>query len=297
MHKMPTAQPVRKVQQPSRPPAADAIVRAVCARQDDARAANRYQIIGKLFSVETDRGRIQFEAYKGPGIAQTFNDQGAPDGLVFVSEWKTLPLTHSYTEEFCPKCLGTCDVCQGSGKIACIFVGCGGRGQVQQGESECPACVKVAGKFNPACETCGGRGAVAKLVTCPACSGTSQATCATCRGAGQRPTGRNHANTGMCETCRGTQRNSDWTKQDLEKLIIGGLAGYVVLGPVLRLVLTPITGASQPGAEGPSAMRGGNAFLRIVPKPDSTGQAMLILFPKPAAGAPLIPFFFGGTID
>lgn len=272
-------------------------------RQDRARATRSFAIIGRLYSVETDRGRIQFDQYKGPGIAQELDANGDETGsMLFVSELGDLPQLPEYSEEFCSACLQKCDVCDGNGKTGCIFAGCGGRGLVQNGEEECPDCVKVDGHFNPACGTCKGRGAVAKWSKCPSCKGSSKMKCDACRGIGKRPSGRPKKWTAtpgsenqFCPSCRGSQRAGKWKPQDLTKMVAGKIGNYLVIGPVARLVIAPSTPDRQAdrfsarwnAGDGKAAT---GSFLRLTYSADE--QVMILLPLIRHAGQPMIGYFF-----
>jgi hypothetical protein len=274
------------------------VVGNVIAAQDRARQLRLYNVLGRLYSLETDKGRIQFDSHKGPGIAQEIDPDGQATGqLLFVSPLGELPLVPEYSEAFCPACLTKCDICNGKGKAGCIYVGCGGRGRVQAGEEACPGCVLVKGKFDLACETCGGHGAVPHYINCPACNGSGKADCGPCRGTGKRPSGRNKKNTEMCAACRGSQRAGRHVPQDLAHLVVGKMGNNLVIGPVTRMIVTPVAEnqeVARMASRWNNAEASTTAFLRIKPERDESGQPMLVLLPLIARGQPMIPYFFGG---
>lgn len=268
-------------------------------RQDRARQTRSYNVIGRLYTLETEVGRVQFDRQRGPGIAQELDANGDFTGqLLFVGAWEKLPAIKEYSEDFCPACLQMCDVCDGKGKSLCILVGCGGRGSVPDGEDDCPACVVVSGKFDPSCTVCGGYGALKKTRPCPSCHGSGQAVCAPCRGTGKRPTGK--SDNKLCPECQGSQRGGKFIQQDLSKVIAGKIASYFAIGPVRKMIIVPFTSADSTerfAARWESGdQKTSQAFIRISPERDDSGQSMLVLLPMNASGEGVMPYLFGGSV-
>jgi hypothetical protein len=267
----------------------------LCA-QDRARRLRSYVVIGRLYSLEMEKGRILFDKQRGPGVAEEIDASGEFTGrLLFASEWGELPAQQEYSEEFCKACLAICDVCNGKSKARCQFTGCGGAGQVAAGEKACE-CVKKHGRFQPDCQLCGGRGAVPVLKPCPSCKGTGEQACEGCRGTGKRPTGRVPGANGpsMCPRCRGSQRNGKWREQDLARFIAGKMGDYLALGPVERMLLQPVDSVAAGHARpGPAA---GSSFLRLQFARDEYGLSLMVLLPPPSEGSsPRVPYFYGGA--
>jgi hypothetical protein len=258
---------------------------AAVGAQDQARQQLNYQVLGKIFMLETEKGgRIEFGRQRGPGLAVEKVNDVATGRLLLVSGWSSLPDIQEYSEAFCSDCQAVCDVCDGKKMVTCQSVGCGGAGEKKIAALPCPACVAITGRFDPACSTCGGSGSVAQMGKCTACAGAGKQACTACRGTGQRPTGGDKGswerNAPVCATCRGTLRAGKWKPQDLSKCVVGKLGPYLAIGPVASMMIEPA-----------EAVRGKGLTQMRVPDGED-GPLMLLLPIVPNAQQP--GYFIGG---
>jgi hypothetical protein len=283
------------------------------AAETQAIQTRQYAILGRAYSLETPKGIIQLDKQNGPAIAQELVNGEPGPRLLLVGDWPALPDRKGYSEEFCKACLASCTICGGKGKSGCIFVGCGGTGQVKTGVAPCPECVAKVGHYEPGCKTCGGYGAVDIFGPCPGCKGTKLADCGACRGTGKRPAGftggavavEGKAQPKLCASCRGTMRGGGWEAQDLGNFVLGKLGNYMAFGPVMSITAVPIEGReTRFGSRFGTRFGGGDEadapsrqLLRLAVPPDECGTPLMVLLPV-TNGKLTIPgpaYFFGGA--
>lgn len=227
-------------------------VRSMIDLRHSAEQRGHYSPLGRLLSMQTDKGTIVWPSEQGEGVGPDLalcspvplpekdagsvvfrvmaHDELGDFGLLVLGQWFGLPLLrtnfiNSVTGQKVPclRCRHACDICDGSGKKQCEGVACGGRGTVPGPGEHCPApnCAAQTGKPKPECEKCGGSGWYAGLITCPMCLGSGKMTCSRCRGTGRFATGRVNGSTDWtlpkCKACDGTGWKGSFIKQDLAK--------------------------------------------------------------------------------
>ena len=192
------------------------------ALRHSAEQHGSYSPLGRLICLNTEHGRIEFPAedgeFAGPDVAkfEGFDgDSNLPNyvgpPLIVLGPWLGLPALRKLTNDPCPHCRHDCDICSGTGKIACNGRGCGGNGWVPGPWLPCPGpgCNKETGDFNPLCRECHGSGQIPERLACPMCKGMGWTVCQRCRIWVACPQGckRNDAidsDAALCRECGGT---------------------------------------------------------------------------------------------
>ena len=244
-------------------------VRSMIDLRHSAEQRGHYSPLGRLLSMQTDKGTIVWPSEQGEGVGPDLaeivdTDRGfARFSLIVLGQWFGLPPLRKNSTSPCPKCKHACDICDGSGKKQCEGVACGGRGTVPGPGELCPApnCSAQTGKPKPECEKCGGSGWYAGLITCPMCLGSGKMTCSRCRGTGRFATGRVNGSTDWtlpkCKACDGTGWKGSFIKQDLAKFTNARLlridryktpvskhkkgGEFLALGPILNFIVQDFT--------------------------------------------------------
>lgn len=179
-------------------PMTDEVSKMIALRHS-AEQRGHYSPLGRLISLNTEHGRIEFPAedgeFTGPDMALLQEPDEMTDRtemvatirlnppFILLGAWLGLPAIRKLTNEPCPACRHACDLCEGTGKIVCNGRGCGGNGWVPGPWLPCPGsgCNKETGNFNPLCSECHGSGQIPERLVCPMCDGMAWTVCQRCR--------------------------------------------------------------------------------------------------------------------
>jgi len=275
------------------------VVQMMQVRTEAHRRGN-YVVLGAISTIETAAGVLRFPTSgstpSGPTIGYVTDAEGKEDFQKFVvlTEWSGLPALIDKTDQFCPACLAPCHICDGKGEKVCEGLRCGGRGFVPGPEQPCPDCVAKTGKFDPACATCEGYGAIHPAVDCPMCNRTGKMKCSFCRGQGKYSTGikggQKDYMAGRCETCNGAQRIVTTTAQPLEPHV-NALLPDPARGPIMAIgpIFSIVVDLTHEQFE-----KQGSAVLVFDISADAHGDQMFLLID--AHAAPNWPYLVGGLI-
>ena len=242
----------RKRQSNINPTEMSSDVRAMIDARHQAEQRGHFEPLGRLSSIETAHGLIEFGTLQGvgtgPDLAYAMMDvpggvpKNLPDPvpgkfadwntLLVLGAWLGLPALRRNSCAPCPKCKHVCEVCAGTGKKQCEGLDCGGRGYTLGKWVSCPGpgCHKDTGNYKQDCVTCMGsdvRGMIRENVVCLMCHGEKGAdgfsvmTCSACRGTKKRSTGRVNGSLDycmpVCKGCGGTGFKGELIPQALEK--------------------------------------------------------------------------------
>lgn len=253
---------------------------------------------GRLLSLNTEHGIIQFPAKDGegcgPDLAHATENTNC---LLILGEWRGLPPLRVNSSKPCPKCRHACDVCDGGGKAQCNGFQCGGRGWIPGNFLPCPGpgCTKDTGRFKSDCVTCNGSGQIVEERTCPMCLGTKLMKCPRCKGTGQFSTGKvggtTNWNDKACKSCDGIGLEGEAQKQDVKKftsavlikkrtgkdahqalLVLGAIGSFTVLDYESSRVRT------------------------FDVMPDEKGDLMVLLVPRGHLQKPQKAYLVGGVV-
>jgi hypothetical protein len=251
-------------------------VKAMLDVRHQAEQRGHYEPLGRLLSLITEHGAIQFPIENGegtgPDIAALLKPEsegaaGVPpvadmNTLLVLGVWSGLPPIRHDSSTPCPKCRAACDSCDGSGKKQCQGFGCGGQGWVPGKWVLCPAenCSGKTGKINPeGCDTCHGAGQITEQNECQMCNGTKVMKCPRCKGSGKIATGYKGGSMPgfdqakqrtvvppVCSSCKGSAVYEGFEPQDIEKftnaVLVGGRSAYRVLGPITSFCISDFRG-------------------------------------------------------
>lgn len=197
-----------------------------------------YNILGQIELIETaGRGRMDFR-HSGPLLAQ-MRDR---NDLLITTEWPDLPELTRALDEPCPACSIKCEQCEGAKVSMCQS--CGGAGETRH-PSSCAACA-AAGKYRPDCDQCHGLPVVERR-RCAPCDGTGKRVCSRCNGAGV--TGyyvrKGDPPRPVCKECGGAAKKLAREPQPLSAFVHGKYEGFVVLGPVQKIVFRSLDGPAR----------------------------------------------------
>lgn len=193
-----------------------------------------FEPLGRLLTLETAHGVIQFGTQQGEGIGPDLAHSVCADesctiddnALLVLGQWTGLPALRRNSQTPCPRCKHTCEICGGTGKKQCEGLDCGGRGWTNGNWLPCPGpdCYKDTGQFKPTCVTCATsevRGMIREQVPCLMCKGTKVMICSGCKGTKKRSTGRINGSLDWrlpaCKACAGTGWKGEWVAQDVKK--------------------------------------------------------------------------------
>lgn len=288
-------------------------VAAMIDLRHQAEQRGHYSPLGRLLSIETQHGLIEFPAKNGmqpgPDLAVVVCEENECDGrssaelvhgLIVLGAWTGLPALRYNSTVPCPKCQHSCDICD-KGKKLCEGLGCGGRGWIDGPFLSCPGpgCHAETGKYNPSCWMClhsPVRGHLAEKVTCKMCEGTGKMTCSRCRGAAKYSTGIVNGATDFrlkpCAACAGTGWKGKFIEQDLAKFTNAVLTKkapqlksskqYLALGPIYSFTLQTF------GDNRPRAFRVGQ---------DEKGDYLFLLVPANGKVKPQKAYLVGGLVS
>jgi hypothetical protein len=252
-------------------------VMAMVDTRRQAEQRGHYEPLGRLLTLVTARGIIQWPAENGEGVgpdlavAYKLDDknpnsppvENIPDHncLLVLGSWSGLPALRHNSTTPCPKCRHACDLCDGSGKKICEGLDCGGRGWTEGMWVSCPGpgCLKDSGHYKADCATCATsavQGQIREHVECLLCKGTGQMVCSRCRGMGMFSTGQSGGlldwRLPKCKWCAGTGWKGKLVKQDVAKFTNARLDGsklhkskaelWNVLGPISAFTLMDFQG-------------------------------------------------------
>ncbi|MCU1284476.1 MAG: hypothetical protein JWO13_826 [Acidobacteriales bacterium] len=252
---------------------------------DSSVRTGRYEILGRVAVMQTDRGSIEYRG-TGPMLAKQLDDDGNATGqLLCLNEWPgALPDLRDSIGKPCSSCLATCDECE-AGKRPCI--NCGGNGKTFIKRIECPDCAAKIGRFDINCETCRGSGAVVDPQDCKACEGSGKIACTLCLGTGKMSTGKKDGSTERgateCEACEGNKREATMKPQPFINFLHGRLENMPALGPIRKMVL-------QNATPDPDKL-----MLVIDVMPDVEGNLTVMLLKDVKAGSPM--YLYGGRVQ
>jgi len=268
-------------------------VRAMIDVRHQAEQRGHYEPLGRLLSLETGHGIIQFGSQQGelvgPDLAWgNVADAGSTElenTLLVLGEWVGLPALRKNTATPCSKCKHECDICAGTGKKQCEGLDCGGRGYTHGLWLPCPGpqCFKDTGHFKADCATCTEseiRGQIREHVECKMCKGTGIMVCSRCRGTKKFSTGRVNGSLDWrmpaCKACAGTGFKGEFIKQDVAKFTNAELRCMFKSSKAMQmdmLALGPIHSFTV------KDFNSGN-FRVFDVNPDAAGDYLMLLVPK-----------------
>jgi hypothetical protein len=231
-------------------------VRAMIDVRHQAEQRGHFEPLGRLLSIETAHGMIEFGTLQGVGTGPDLafvseyetnytpineastqiesHSKPFPEAqlLLVLGAWTGLPPLRRNSSTPCPKCKHVCEVCGGTGKKQCEGLDCGGRGYTLGKWVSCPepGCHKETGQYKADCLLCARsevRGMVREEVECLMCHGKKGAdgfsvmTCSACKGTKKRSTGLQGGTLDWtkptCKGCGGTGLKGELVPQALEK--------------------------------------------------------------------------------
>jgi hypothetical protein len=285
-------------------------IRSMVDLRHSAEQRGNFSPLGRLVSMITQHGTILWPSEQGegcgPDLAMRANTEFEEGDIIdhstflVLGQWSGLPALRRNSTTPCPRCRQDCDVCDGSGKKQCEGMQCGGRGTVPDVGVECPApgCAAETGKFNPACDKCGGSGWFVPMIVCLMCGGSGRMTCSRCRGTGKFSTGRVDGSLDYqlprCISCDGTGWKGTLEKQDVGKftnaeLVVHRHPGqksrvlqyWFALGPIQSFVVQDFQ-TSKP--------------RQFEVSPDDKGDLLFLLVPSSPRQKPQKAYLVGGKV-
>jgi hypothetical protein len=304
----------------NKPAEMSAEVRTMIEVRHQAEQRGNFEPLGRLASMETAHGKIDFPSERGEGVGpdlafllrqMPIGDVASPspnvseNTLLVLGVWVGLPAIRHNSKTACAKCRNTCDICQGEGKKQCEGMLCGGAGWIPGNWIDCPGpgCRKDTGQYKGDCATCAhsqSRGQIREKVQCPMCKGTKLMTCSRCKGSGKFSTGKINGSLDWllpsCKACGGTGFKGTWVKQDVEKFANAELQQnpperpfrderrkkFLALGPVYSFTIRDYI----------------NTRMRVFDvTPDREGDYLMLLVPINPRQKPQKAYLIGGIVQ